>query len=87
MTNQIVRTSLIAFAAFGALSINSQALASQCKGLENAACDSNTACSWVQGYERKDGRQVKSFCRAKPAAKNKVAANAKKTQELVAKQK
>ena len=44
--------------------------ASACKGLDNKACGSSTSCLWVNGYERKDGRTVSSFCRAKPAAKS-----------------
>lgn len=49
-----------------ALLTGGQAMAaSQCKGLANAACDANTACGWVQSYERKDGRTVKAFCRTK----------------------
>ena len=39
--------------------------ASQCKGLDNEACDTSSSCSWVAGYERKDGRKVEAFCRAK----------------------
>ncbi len=43
--------------------------ASDCKGLENSACQGATSCSWVEGYERKDGRTVKSFCRTKASAR------------------
>ena len=49
-----------------ALLTSSQAsAASQCKGLESASCSTNAACSWVQSYERKDGRTVNAFCRTK----------------------
>lgn len=49
---------------FAALMSAGQAnAASQCKGLDNGACTKNNACGWVDGYERKDGRKVKSFCR------------------------
>ena len=44
--------------------------ASACKGLDNQACGTSTSCLWVNGYERKDGRTVSSFCRSKPAAKS-----------------
>ena len=37
--------------------------ASHCKGLEANACSTTAACGWVNGYERKDGRKVSSFCR------------------------
>jgi hypothetical protein len=43
--------------------------AATCKGLDNSACDNNASCAWVEGYQRKDGRSVKSFCRTKSAAK------------------
>ena len=49
-----------------ALSLTSHAqAASQCKGLKAQACSQSGACSWVAGYERKDGREVKAFCRSK----------------------
>lgn len=48
--------------------------ASQCKGLENAACSANAACGWVDGYQRKDGRKVNSFCRTTARAKSSAAA-------------
>jgi len=46
--------------------------ASQCKGLENSACNQNASCGWVNGYERKDGRKVKSFCRTSNKSKPSV---------------
>ena len=46
--------------------------ANLCKGLESNACTTNLSCGWVEGYERKDGRKVKSFCRSKPSAKKQV---------------
>lgn len=57
------------------LASSGQAMAaSQCKGLDNSACDSNAACGWVNAYERKDGRKVNGFCRTKSkgGAKKKV---------------
>ena len=41
--------------------------ASQCKGLNLDECNQNATCGWVEGYERKDGRTVKSFCRTSRA--------------------
>lgn len=50
----------------GGILLSGQANAAvQCKGLDNLACDAQAACGWVQGYERKDGRKVTAFCRAK----------------------
>ena len=43
--------------------------ASACKGLDTKGCSSNSSCRWVEGYERKDGRQVKAFCRTSPVSK------------------
>lgn len=36
-----------------------------CKGLSESACGEASACSWVKGYTRKDGRTVASYCRIK----------------------
>ena len=50
------------------LSVASQDAAvaqSACKGLEKAACDGNSSCSWVSAYETKTGKQVKAHCRSK----------------------
>jgi hypothetical protein len=40
--------------------------ASDCKGLEQAACERAEACGWVNGYTTKTGTQVSSHCRSKP---------------------
>ena len=48
------------------ISFNSIATAANCKGLETAACGEQTSCYWVEGYQRKDGANVKAHCRAKP---------------------
>ncbi len=82
MKNLFVRNSLLVLSLFSAVSFSGQvSSASACKGLDNAACGSNSACSWVEGYQRKDGRQVKAFCRTKPSFKKsavkKSAASAK----------
>lgn len=38
---------------------------SPCKGLEQAACTAKADCSWVAATKRKDGREVKAYCRLK----------------------
>ena len=53
------------------------ATASQCKGLENSACASDNACSWVESYERKDGIKVNAFCRTKAKPKSTTSAPSK----------
>lgn len=45
--------------------------ASPCKGLAEAACGANTACSWVRATKTKAGKDRKAYCRLKPVAKKK----------------
>lgn len=40
------------------------AWASDCKGLDQAACEAKPECSWNKGYTRKDGVEVSAHCRA-----------------------
>jgi hypothetical protein len=42
--------------------------ASVCKGLEQKACSAKTECGWIAATKRKDGKQVKAYCRTKPAS-------------------
>ena len=66
----IVRSSIIALSLIGSLLVSGPATAaSACKGLDNSACSNNSSCGWIEGYQRKDGRSVKSFCRTKSGAK------------------
>ena len=51
----------LVFASFGSL-----AAKSQCQGLSEKECSSDDSCTWVSGYEQKDGDKVKAYCRAKP---------------------
>jgi hypothetical protein len=37
---------------------------SACKGLEQPVCEGNGDCSWVNGYTRKDGKQVSGHCKS-----------------------
>lgn len=41
--------------------------ANSCKSLDQPVCESNSQCTWVQGYERSDGRKVASYCRNAPS--------------------
>jgi len=66
-----VRTTLLTSGLVALLSAGSASAVSACKGLDDSACNSDQTCRWVEGYERKDGRQVKSFCRTKPTSKKK----------------
>ncbi len=42
---------------------------SPCKGLAEAACGTNTGCSWVKASKTKAGKDIKAYCRLKPAKK------------------
>ncbi len=44
--------------------------ASQCKGIEQNACSASSECTWVDSYERKDGRTVAAHCKSKPSRKS-----------------
>lgn len=79
-TNQIKAVFLSGFLISMMLTGSANA-ASQCKGLENTACNSNNACSWVNEYERKDGRKVKGFCRTSSRGKAKAVTKETGSQE------
>ncbi len=88
-TSKLRRASIIALGlAASLLASNPTVAASACKGLENSACNTNASCGWVEGYQRKDGRSVKSFCRAKPVSNKSLAkksvAKSKPVSETVA---
>ena len=59
------RAAMSAMLVFSLMIQTSNGLANQCKGLDSGDCEAAAACSWVQGYERKDGRKVSAFCRTK----------------------
>ena len=67
-SNSLLTTILLA--TFLVSSTTSAETPSQCKGLENNACVTANSCSWVEGYERKDGRKVNAFCRTKAKSKS-----------------
>lgn len=43
--------------------------ASPCKGLTEAVCGANAGCSWIKATKTKKGKDVKAYCRLKPAKK------------------
>lgn len=53
----------LAGAIFGTLLVAGPVSASECRGLEQEACQANDACTWVDSYERRDGRVVRGYCR------------------------
>lgn len=73
----IRNTLVISTLAAGLLLSSSVNAASQCKGLGGSACNAASSCSWVTGYERKDGKTVKSFCRSKGKGKDGSKASSK----------
>lgn len=70
MKTKIIRSSFASVVVVAVSLFSAQANAADCKGKAQNACSSDTACSWIKGYERKDGRTVSSFCRAKPQTKD-----------------
>lgn len=38
--------------------------ASECKGLPQAECEAKSECKWVEGYTRKDDKEVSGYCRS-----------------------
>lgn len=48
--------------------------ASPCQGVEQAACAAKTECTWIAATKRKDGKDVKAYCRAKPTKSTAAAA-------------
>lgn len=55
--------------ALAGLGASSATAETACKGLSQQACDGSQSCSWVDAYVRKDGREVASYCRSRPAPK------------------
>ena len=93
--NNVVRTLGILTLLLGFLA-GGGALAADCKGLSKAPCEVSDSCSWVGGYTSKSGKNVSSYCRAKPKSSTAVtkssnkassSGNAAKKQEKTAKPK
>lgn len=40
------------------------AAASQCKGLEESACNGNPSCTWISAYTTKNGNTISAYCRS-----------------------
>jgi hypothetical protein len=68
-------TTIVALAAASALTLTfgSAQAASSCKGLEKAVCGKNASCIWVEGYTKKSGAKVASYCRTKSSGSKKTA--------------
>ncbi len=73
-----IEKSIIAMLIIGIGSFSGQVSASNCKGLDNNTCSANASCSWVDSYQRKDGRNVNAFCRTKPSGKTSKASQGAK---------
>lgn len=50
---------------------------SACKGLEKRQCESKADCTWVDGYTRKDGVKVASYCKGKGGKKGSASSTSK----------
>lgn len=55
------------------LSATTASAATSCKGKTQNACSSDSACSWIKGFSKKDGKKVSAYCRAKPKKKKNLA--------------
>lgn len=82
----LAATTLAVSIGFGALAQDKKAttpaktpaVASACKGLDEAACKGkSTECSWIGASKTKEGKDRKAYCRAKPKPKAKAATPAK----------
>lgn len=56
--------SLLAAAAITAAFSGPILAESACKGLEQRQCEGKGDCTWVNGYTRKDGVKVASYCKS-----------------------
>ena len=43
-------------------------IAAECKGSSKSSCSTNSSCTWVKGYSKKDGAKVRGYCRSKGKA-------------------
>lgn len=83
MLNSLIRKPLFWLSIAASISFSSASTAASCKGLDTTACGEQTSCYWVDGYQRKDGANVKAHCRAKPnkSIADKVPANSPEAAE------
>ena len=65
MNAHVSRLVLATLAVSGSLAVTS-VQAAACKSLEQQACATEAACTWVDAYQRTDGRTVKAHCRSTP---------------------
>jgi len=75
--------SLLAAAVFAGAFAGVANAESGCKGLEKRQCEGKGNCTWVDGYTRKDGVKVASYCKGvgnrSSSASTKETAKSKKT--------
>ena len=68
MKSGIKRTAVLGLSVvlgIGSMLPTASLAAAECKGMEKRACENAADCLWVEGYKRKDGKQVSSYCRTK----------------------
>ena len=59
-------------------SAKTKKVTSHCVGLAQTACGRKTTCGWTKGYKRKDGKQVKGYCRLSQKKRDTKTAKVKK---------
>lgn len=70
---------LIIIAVFVSAFLSTASMAkSQCSGLSNSSCGSNSTCTWRKASTDKNGKKTKAHCRALPG-KSKAKSASKKT--------
>ncbi|GAA6154017.1 hypothetical protein [Pseudoteredinibacter isoporae] len=77
-----MKTLMTTLLAVLALSLSSLGYSKDCKGQSQSACGKSGSCSWVDGYQRKDGKKVKGYCRVSAGkAKNSLSAKSKSAEK------
>lgn len=61
----LTRIASILFALVVFVLVGAPSHAAECKGMKKSSCDRSTSCSWVSGYKKQSGAEVKSYCRSK----------------------
>jgi len=70
-TKMITTQSLLAITLTFSLSTSLYA-ANTCKGIQEETCSQSDSCTWIKSYKRKDGANIKAYCRSKPNKKSKL---------------
>jgi len=70
-TKMTTNHSLLAITLIFSLSTSLYA-ANTCKDIQEQACNQSDSCTWIKTHKRKDGANIKAYCRSKPSNKSKL---------------